>query len=390
MILTVYHFYPKRIIRMGARLLAFCGLFFIPLWLWTILSQPSFVSFEKKKVEKPQLEALDFSLGLEERMPALPAIELQGEMAFSFDSPRPDMREESKSRMLVRLKKSAESRRVSLPCRIDLEFQRDRLIFAKGPSPFWIELSSLGNAIEVKGFFSTAQGEVLQAGHFTTAAQESPVQTAQEFAEGSPFRILGEAKWWGKDLFKEGAGAERLEIGSQEMIDIKEGEWLVWKEKKWQKDTSPERELPVAHVQSQSPKGLILEGWDGNGHLRLSVPPASGPPFKLKGEEVFSAIRIRSERQISCMLDKQCMILKVGDWALKTGGRWKVLRKEEEKNAFLTGKLFGELFAFDQIGQKQGQKVIQGRLFNPGRTQVVAVELAAQSTQKRSRKGKVQ
>jgi hypothetical protein len=84
------------------------------------------------------------------------------------------------------------------------------------------------------------------------------------------------------------------------------------------------------------------------------------------------------------------MILKVGDWALKTGGRWKVLRKEEEKNAFLTGKLFGELFAFDQIGQKQGQKVIQGRLFNPGRTQVVAVELAAQSTQKRSRKGKVQ
>src|SRR5690606_31598397 len=110
----------------------------------------------------------------------------------------------------------------------------------------------------------------------------------------------------------------------------------------------------------------------------MALSLASGPQFKLRGEDLFSMVRIRSEKQISCMLEKQCMVLKLGDWVLKTTGRWKILRKKDEKEAFLNGKLFGELFILDQILQKQGQKMIAGRLFNPGRTQVVSIELAAQ------------
>lgn len=87
------------------------------------------------------------------------------------------------------------------------------------------------------------------------------------------------------------------------------------------------------------------------------------------------------------MLEKQCMVLKTGDWVFKTGGRWKILRKEQEREAYLNGKLFGELFVFEQIHAKQGQKMIQGRLFNSGRTQAVAIEMAAQSTRKAGEKG---
>ena len=81
------------------------------------------------------------------------------------------------------------------------------------------------------------------------------------------------------------------------------------------------------------------------------------------------------------------MVLKTGDWVLKTNGRWKILRKKDEKDAFLNGKLFGELFILEQISQKQGQKMIQGRLFNPGRTQVVSIEMPAQSARKMGDKG---
>ena len=140
--------------------------------------------------------------------------------------------------------------------------------------------------------------------------------------------------------------------------------------------------MPVAHIQMYLGKALVLEGWDNDGHIRVSLNPASGPPFKMRGEELFSSIRMRSEKQISCMLEKQCMVLRTGDWVLKTGGRWKVLRKKEERDAYINGKLFGELFVFDQISQKQGQKMIQGKLFNPGRTQVIAIELSAQSVRK--------
>jgi hypothetical protein len=82
------------------------------------------------------------------------------------------------------------------------------------------------------------------------------------------------------------------------------------------------------------------------------------------------------------MLEKHCMVLKAGDWVLKSANRWKILRKSQEREAYLNGKLAGELFVFDQIQSKQGQKMMHGRLFNSGRTQMIAIEMAAQSTRK--------
>jgi hypothetical protein len=82
------------------------------------------------------------------------------------------------------------------------------------------------------------------------------------------------------------------------------------------------------------------------------------------------------------MLEKQCMVLKTDDWVLKSNGRWRVLRKKEEREAYLKGKLVGEMLVFEQIHAKQGQKMIQARLFNGGRTQSVGFEMAAQSPRK--------
>lgn len=385
--LTSLHFYPERIAWWG---LAVLGLGVCVCLLVQSKGEGSY-SFSAKERRPKELPTspITFSLGLQETGPVLPLPELQGEMTFSFDPPRPGMGIEGK-RLLVRCKRSGESKRVVLPCRLDLEFRGDRLGFAKEASIFWVDLSlNPGGLIEGKSWIQS-EGKRISAGKFSMMAQEAPLRSAQEFAEGSPFRILAEARWWGRDQFLDAKEArERIEMGSEELVEFQEGEWLVWKGGKWEKASHPEAGFAVAHIQSSSSKGLVLEGWDEEGHVRVQLNPAVGPPFKIRAEELISSIRIRSEKQISCMVEKQCMVLKTGDWVLKSGGRWKILRKKEERDAYANGKLCGELFVFEQISQRQGQKMIQGRLFNPGRTQVIPVELSAHSGRlKGSRKGK--
>lgn len=380
------HYYPERIAWIGALVLAAGSLIAIPI-LW-VMGREDFLSLVSKERKEKEIGSsfYSFSLGIREDPPhfAIPA--LQKEMTFSFDPPRPNG--EGNGRVLVRLTQSGESRRVVLPCRLDLKFQETRLVFAKEPSLFWIELSlALNGQIEAKGFIAALDGTKMDAGSFSLSGQECPIQEAHEFPQGSPFRLLAEAKWWGRDLFLGAAtSGERIEIGSEELLEIQKSDWLVWKEGKWQR-ANPlepvEKEIPIVHIQSTTvPKTLILEGWDSDDHTRLALNLAESPPFKVKGEDLFSSIRIRSEKQISCMIEKQCMVLKLSDWVLKKNGRWKILRKKEEKDAFLNGKLFGELFILEQISQKQGQKMIQGRLFNSGRTQMISIEMAAQSGRK--------
>lgn len=381
---SALHFYPERIAWIGAGVLGLGFILALP-FVWMVHSTTLTSIVSRGKNENTNSSTL-FSLGLSDHAPGLSIPDLQGEMTFSFDPPRPDGLVDGK-RLLVRMKHSGESKRVVLPCRVDLEFHGDRLAFAKGESLFWIDLSLMPNGeIEGRGTILSLDGSKIDAGRVLMPGQESPIQGSHEFTEGSPFRLLADAKWWGRDQFRGAAeSGERLEIGT-DLIEIREGDWLVWKGK-WEKANGPERELPIAHIQSGSLRSLVLEGWGSEGHTRIALNSAIGPPFKMKGEDLFSSIRVRSEKQISCMIEKQCLVLKTGDWVLKTEGRWKILRKKDERDAFLNGKLFGELFILEQISQKQGQKMIQGRLFNPGRTQVVPIEMVAHSARKMGDKG---
>lgn len=384
-----FHFHPKKILWIGMAILIGCSLLAFS-FLFNIQTSDSLLLKEKKEKEL-KIAPYSFSLALSQTAPGFSLPNLQDKLIFSSDPPRPGQAT-LEPRLLIRLKDSGESKRVALPCRLDLEYQGDLLKFSNHTSLFWLELQPASEGkIEVQGWISSLDGSKINAGQFFALGQECPLQEAREFAEKSPFRILAEAKWWGRDQFRNGTDStEILEMG--ELIELRQNDWLIWKEGKWQKSATPEKDpeknLGLAKIQSISPKILILEGWDGNDHTRIGLSLAAGPQFKLRGEDLFSMVRVRSEKQISCMLEKQCMVLKTGDWVLKTAGRWKILRKKDEKDAFLNGKLFGELFILDQISQKQGQKMMGGRLFNPGRTQVISIELAAQGRKTRAKPGR--
>lgn len=380
-------FTPKRVFGIGAAFLGAGFLLVLPILVGMGVNEaPSYGKIRREEVSRAPLK-YDVSLGAKTDAFSLPIPSLEGELSFSFDPPRPKSRGK-KNALLVRLNKSSLCKKVRVPGRADLTFEKGMLKFSEKPSPFWLDLAVASGAVEGKLVIESLEGAPIHSQAFTSPIQESPLRSSKEFAKNSPFYSLAEACWLGQDQFlSEGAAVERIDIGGNR-VEIQAGQWLTFKDGAWRCVEKFEKTDPIVEIESISPKGLILKGWGDEGFVRVQLCPAKGLGLSFKPEELFQSIRVRSEKQISCTLDKQCMVLKVSDWVLKLDGKWKVLRQDQERSAFRTGSLKGELFILDAISEKQGQKIVQGRIFNQSRTQVTHVELKPQANSRRSsRKG---
>lgn len=313
---------------------------------------------------------VEFNLPLSTSFDALVLGEGASQIAFSVDPPRPDGTS-SDLRILVHLLQAKQSRRVDLPAKIGLQFS-DALAFSDRTDLFWLECNASDGGVVAALFYQAPDGQVICKNQWKATPQETPLDV---FTPGSPFQEWADAKWWGRDLvaekFAEGSSFHRFEINSNE-IDCAETDWFVYKEGRWQKGTI-EPNVPIAHIKEASSGFVEIEGWDEKScHVRLRLPLMQGNASRLRGDELFSQLRVRSEKQISCILEKQCLILRIGDWVVKSKDRWKVLRKKEEKEALLSGKTSGELFVLERIDSKTKQ--IAGSLYSPKRTSFSPIE----------------
>ncbi len=375
-----FTYHPQRILWCGFALLSVMMCSFSA--LITLSQSDETFRWQEMKRGKEALKEdlfLDMALSrLEEKVWSCPIPDLRSDVVFSLDPSRPDESNQS-MQVALRLKGQTVPKRFDVPCRVDLAFVDGVLSFRSHPSSFYLELFWEQDILLGRVFVDGRGGDPFQV-----LSEESPIQTAQEFSQGSPFHQLASGRWWGADLFYrayvEETSRDRLDLGSPmeaQLLDVKEGQWLAFLEGRWQEIAylDEAKKGCIAKVVSSSPSGLFLEGWEGNRHVRLCLPLASPADSKMKADELFGLIRVRSDKQISCLLDKQCLILKVNDWVLKTEDRWKILRKAEEKEAFLKGRLVGELFVLDQISNKQGQKSISGHMYSLARTQMTAFDL---------------
>jgi len=356
-------------------------------FLTSVSSPLEFLSLKPliQTVRAASFPPLNVNLNLSEDFSSLSIGKARDQISFSMDPPRPDSNLLG-SRLMIRLPQSKQIKRVELPARVDLEFSEGILRFSERSSRFWLICSEAkGGEIAAALFYETPEGVEVASSNWVSIPQETPVQSVEEFLEGTSFRELGESRWWGHDVFSEkyanGEIVHRIEVGPPSRVELLEcsfQDWLVFKGRKWQKVGSfAEVEgLPIAHLKGASSQGLEIEGWEGTSHIRIRVPLSSLPPLKMRGEELFTQLRVRSEKQVSCMLDKQCLILRPNDWALKTQGRWKILRKKEERDSFLKGKLTGEVFVLDRIEAKGMTKSVSGHYFSAGRSQMVPIEFA--------------
>lgn len=370
--------------RIGGSVLAvgaFLGAMLL-VYLWHYPDQDG--SFRKPKTQEIKKEPLNFSLSSEkpEKL-ALCFPKIEEELIFSTPLPRPNGILKNPP-LLIRCKKKEEVSQVSLPARVGLKYENG-LMFAPPTSPFWMELQRVGEKIEA-ALFAQFPDTVVEIQRVVVVAQETPLQKALEFPEGSPFRVLGKSRWLGRDLFLEHYGEkpgyQRIEIETK-WFNLAKGQWLVWEEGSWKElvGAAEKTDLPIARIEKVNEKQLVFEGWGKNGHVRLCLEPIPAAP-KVRGEELFTTLRIRSEKQISCMIEKQCLILSVGDWIVKGEGRWNVLKKQEQREAFQKGELVGELFILEKIEPKQ--KIVRGSLFDISRSQMTLVELSP-SNQGKSR-----
>jgi hypothetical protein len=161
------------------------------------------------------------------------------------------------------------------------------------------------------------------------------------------------------------------------------GDYLLYEEGQW-KVVGMEQlkgNLPIAHVKSASAKAIEVEIWDEAGFhpLFYKIPVFQPPRLQLKNEAMPSAIRFRNAIQVSCALGKRRVILKQGDWLLKSGTGWRNLRKKEEIEEYLNHRLKGELLVFDGIEKEQGRFLMKGQLFDETRTQVLPFSLPIES-----------
>ncbi len=341
-------------------------------------------SFGRARNVAQDVVPLSIPFDLNETLIGPPIPNIEGEFSVSFDRLRPDVVLSGDPIVTVKLKKSGQIRRVSLSSRIDLLYEKG-VCFSEIKSPFWIELQAgQGRQIQVQMCVESDLGSFREVKRFSVTAEESPIRSSADFQEGSPYRILGEARLLGRDLFFEkygdGVSSQRIEIGSPstgEIIAVKEGDYLSWKGGKWLKIDllSDGKGCPIAKIASFDDRSLLLEVWGLDEYLRLSVSSLTQSPLKTKGDEFLTSVRVRSEKQISCMMEKQCFVLRANDWVLKQDNRWKVLRKPQEKDAFIQGKLAGEIFVFDRIDVKGGQKTVHGHLFNLNRSQVTPIDV---------------
>ena len=382
--------YPSRLLWVGSGFLG-TMICFSAILLFPIADQPPFPAPPRQSAKKVLSEPLArvhlSNSGDQASWVNLSAVKDQ--VSISLSPPRPGSSNDQMS-ACVKIKGSQWTRRISLPGRIDLVFHENGTLgfSEKKESPFWMDLS-LDSEGRVAGTLTAIVFGEKQQASFYRVPDSPPWQKGEEFPPLSALSMLGEAKWLGADLVCQLEFSEqkqRLEIGSNSM-DIGASDWLYWQDGRWSKikDISSLGEAPIARIRSVSSQTLEWDAWEGLSHYRLSLPsPSNSSRVLPKVEEWFGSLRIRSDKQISCMIEKQCFVLRIGDWILKENGKWRILRKKEEREQLVSGTKSGELFVLDKIDRTQ--KSIKGRLFLAHRTQSLPVELSAanKSTAKRT------
>jgi hypothetical protein len=383
--------YPSRLLWAGGGLL-FAFACVSSILLLPVIDQPHFPQRPRRAAYTETLPSMPSLLGSKDSLPfSLEKLReiLGGEMSVSESPSRPGFLDEPVAHL--RLKGTGQFKDISLPGRAYLAFNERGVLTFSDAGDFWLDLS-MGTEQRFSEVLTVLWEGKEALLPFVQGASEPHAQRGEEFAPGSLWQILGDAKWWGADAPSQLVSNEikqRIEIGSIRM-ELSPQDWIYWQEGSWRKGQGGEArgeeahsDKPIARIRKISEQQLEWDVWTSLELLRGEPPyarlkiPMQAPPQapRPKIEDWVTSLRIRSEKQISCILEKQCLVLHAGAWILKENGRWRILRKSEEKDDFVLGKRTGDLLVLEQIDTKQG--TVKGRFLAANRIQVFPFELAA-------------
>lgn len=230
-----------------------------------------------------------------------------------------------------------------------------------------------------------------QRGKFFLKSGEKKKSVAEDLHFAKELKT---GKWWGPDLFLQNYGGEefksffgkhKLEF-SNSLCFVSEGDYLMWEDEQWKVSSldSLSPFFPIARVRSISQKGVEIQAWDETGFYPMSIQISSGqaPCPKYKLEELISSIRSRTANELTCLLGKRRVVLRAGDWWLKTETSWRHLKTLNDIEDYLSHKIRGELFIFESVSMDRGKAEIKGHFFDTMRTQIQPIALTVAADKK--------
>ena len=306
-----------------------------------------------------------FTWSLKDWSPLPSSAQIREQLLFSMAPPRPDCQNPTPL-LSIHLLRAGVAEPIQLPAKIGLAWGGDGILcLGDSHSLFWLDIVDAQATLCTQ---SPQDGTILRES-WTIEPTSVPLQSS--FAEKSCFRPLAETKWIPdvvSEHFSQGAPVYRTET-----FGLAADGWLSYRNDSWQPlatlDQSEGR--PIAHLIQRPGGSLEIEGWEGDRYVRFPAQLGSSLPLRLRPEELIPQLRIRSETQVSCTLDKQCLVLHVGDWAIKRDQRWMIVRKPEEKQRLLEEALPGDLFCLEQIDPARS---ITAHYFAANRMQHMLVE----------------
>lgn len=205
---------------------------------------------------------------------------------------------------------------------------------------------------------------------------------SKEHISDISLKALFDAKWFGIDQFLKIVNndeRQRIEILGNTVL-IQENDLLIFKAGRWIKLTSEDtKNFPIAKIKIIDSKTLRIDAWDINSENKVSCQISLDSKDIVGSKtDLITSLKKRTHLHLSCLLDKQRIILKEKDIFIKKDGRWKLIRK----GINFDDLKFDDLFYFQKIESKNDTSNLIGYFFNSTRTSFQKVEIPILSNQK--------
>lgn len=339
--------------------------------------------------------------------------DLKQEVTYLGKNHRPDV-QEGKSRFYISIGKNKDPILAESGEKLYLTYSQSGAYspsFDNMETPLWLEMVPMmtdrtgEEYLEVKAYLLDEEGLLITypSNHhlFTLKMEErkgggaTPWELSGLRVDGSLLIRQG-ARLTGKDLFLEMHGGDPFkDILDRDRLDflsgdnpyccfIKEGDFLIWKDKQWQRAGKDDEtsHYPLLAIKKLDEKSLSVELWDieGKNKFLLSLPRSKNfdPPLDLNQEFKLVGAKTWIECVVECRGKR--FLVKEGDWMVLTPDGWHKIASEKEVDDFVDQKMSGPLFILDKITKKNSRTTLVGHLFNALRTSVADIELANQET----------
>jgi hypothetical protein len=343
--------------------------FFLLPFFYQTEDMPSVVPFtlpEKKKTpiassqiifdEKPQFLSPEFPEGLKE---------LNIFLLPSFFQEKP----------LYQLSLGAHAETINIEDQnpIFLSFEGGRLHRSTQEKPFFIQILELSEnkatlLVQIERPNQVAIKKTIQ---LPVKVKKENIQRQKEFQNLSKAKYLGEDLLWAK-VYPEKPARQRLILGSQ-LISLARMQCLIYDGGKWKaSDSIPSKGLVAKIKNAPQSQGLSVEGWDldTNSYYQFDLTHYAMPSLQLPFKDVLQKIRVRNHSQISCEINGERQILKLGDALVREKGAWRLCR---DLNHLID--IRGEVFVIDTIEKKGKKAIVKGSLYNILRNQAQDISI---------------